>query len=62
MANFHYELKYLRHWDDHEIQPAPRVSEEGEVVYNEASGNYFCEGFKCIDTREDIPWRKERQL
>lgn len=53
-----YEFKYLRHWDDHEIQPVPWVSEKGEAVYSEASGNYFCKWLKRIDTCEGIPWEE----
>lgn len=51
----HLFRQYLRHWDDHEIQPVPRISEEGEVIYGEASGHNFSEGFKRIDTREGVP-------
>lgn len=48
-------LKYLRHRDDHEVQPVPWVSEKGEPIYSEASGNNFCERLKRIDTCEGIP-------
>lgn len=46
---------YLRHGDDHKIQPVPGISEEGEVVYDEASGQDLSEGFKRIDPREGVP-------
>lgn len=55
------KFKYLRHWDDHEIQPVPRVSEKGEPIYTEPSGNNFCEWLKCIDTREGIPWKRKEK-
>lgn len=55
------EFEYLRHWDDHEVQPVPRVSEEGEVIYSKAPGDNFCEWLKRIDTREGVPWRKEQK-
>lgn len=55
----HLVRQYLRHWDDHEIQPVPRISEEGEVIYGKASGHDFSEGFKRIDTRESVPSRQK---
>lgn len=32
---------YLRHRNDHKIEPVPWVSKECEVVYTETSGNDF---------------------
>lgn len=42
----------LRHDDDHEVQPVPRVSEEGEPANTEASRHHFHEGLQRVDNRE----------
>lgn len=44
----------LRHADDHEVQPIPRVSEEGEVSDAESSRQNFDRCFKCVDACEHI--------
>lgn len=56
-----YEEKYLRHWDDHEIQPVPWVSEKGEPIYSESSGDHFSEWLKRVDTCEGIPWEQREK-
>lgn len=42
----------LRQDDDNEVQPVPRVSEEGELSNTEASGHNLYNGFECVDGRE----------
>lgn len=42
----------LRHDDDHEVQPVPRVSEEGEPANTEASRHHFHEDLQHVDNRE----------
>lgn len=54
-------LKYLRHWNDHEVQPVPRVSEKGEPVDGKTSGNNFCEWLKRIDTCKGIPFKDKKK-
>lgn len=54
-------LKYLRHWNDHEVQPVPRVSEKGEPVDGKTSGNNFCEWLKRIDTCKGIPFKDKKR-
>ncbi len=61
--------EYLRHWDDHEIQPVPWISKECEVIYTESTGNDFYNWFKRINSSEGIPegksssnWIKKKEL
>lgn len=54
-----FEL-YLRHRDDHEIQPVPWVSEEGEVIYTETSSHNFCEWLKSVDSCEGVSDRAQK--
>lgn len=44
----------LRHADDHEVQPVPGVSEEGEPPHTESSGQNFDGCFKRVDGCEDV--------
>jgi hypothetical protein len=53
--------KYLRHRNDHEIQPVPRVSEERETVYTESSRADFYKGLKRINSSECVPERGEHR-
>lgn len=52
--------EYLRHRDDHEIQPVPWISKECEVIYTESTGNDFYSWFKRINSSEGIPEGKSR--
>lgn len=52
---------YLRHGNDHEIQPVPGVSEEGEAVYTETSSHNLCEWLECVDPREGVSDRLRKK-
>lgn len=44
----------LRRADDDDVQPVPRVSEEGEVSDAEASAHNLYDGFKRVDGGEHV--------
>lgn len=50
--------QYLRHRNDHEIQPVPWISKECKPVYTESSRCDFYKRLKCINSREGVPERK----
>lgn len=50
--------EYLRHRNDHEIQPVPWISEECKPVYTEASRRDFYKRLKCINSCECVPARQ----
>lgn len=52
---------FLRHGDDHEVQPVPRISEEGEPADTEASGHHFNEDLQRVDDREHDSVHRERK-
>lgn len=55
----------LRHDDDHEVHPVPRVSEEGEPADTEASGHHLDEDLQRVYDREHdsvIRGGKESQM
>ena len=51
--------KYLRHRNDHEIQPVPWVSEKRKAVYTESSRADFYKGLKRINSSECVPERED---
>lgn len=50
--------RHSRHRDHHEVQPVPRISQEREVVYTEASGDDFDGWFERINSRERVSMYK----
>lgn len=52
--------KYLRHWNDHEIQPVPWISKEGEIIYTESSCGDFNKWLKSINSCECVPARTKQ--
>lgn len=57
--SLNHRKKYLRHRNDHEIQPVPWISKECKPVYTEASRADFYKRLKCINSRECVPARKK---
>lgn len=53
---------YSRHDDNTEIQPVPRISQEGELAYAETSSQDFDEGLKGVDSGKCVPVEKQRWL
>lgn len=53
--------KYLRHGDDHKVQPVPWVSEECKAIYTESSCRDFYERLKCINSCEGVPERQGKR-
>lgn len=52
----------LRHADDHEVQPVPGVSEEGEISNTESSGQNFDGCFKCVDGCKHVSVPRKKNL
>lgn len=52
--------KYLRHRNDHEIQPVPWVSKECKIVYTESSCGDFNKWLKSINSCERVPERQKQ--
>lgn len=50
---------YLRHGDDHKIQPIPWISQECEITNAEASGQYLHKCLKGVDASENVPKRDQ---
>lgn len=46
---------YLRHGDDHKIQPIPWISQECEITDAEASGQHLYKRLKGVDASENVP-------
>lgn len=46
--------RHLRHHDDAEIQPVPRVAQEGEAVYTETARDDLHERFKRVNPGERV--------
>lgn len=44
----------LRHDDDREVQPVPRISQEGERHYTESSCKYLYHGLEGVNSSESI--------
>lgn len=53
---------HSRHDDNTEIQPVPRVSQEGELAYAETSSQDFDEGLKGVDSGKCVPVEKQTRL
>lgn len=53
--------EYLRHEDNTEIQPVPRVPQESELPYTEAPGQDLYKGFEGVNPCECVPERKCRE-
>lgn len=51
--------KYLRHRNDHEIQPIPRISQERKIIYTESTCGDFYKRLKCINSCECVPERQK---
>lgn len=52
------KLKYLRHRNDHEIQPVPWISQECKPIYTEASRSDLYKRLERINSRERVPGRQ----
>lgn len=52
---------FLRHDDDHKVQPVPWISEEGEPANTEASRHHFYEDLQRVDNCEHDSVHKERK-
>jgi len=55
-------MPHSRHDNDTEIQPVPWVSEEGEGLYAEASGQDLNQRLECVNASECIPGRKRENM
>lgn len=53
---------YSRHDNNSEIQPVPRISQEGELAYAETSSQDFDEGLKGVDGSKCVPVKKQTLL
>lgn len=51
--------QYLRHGNDHEIQPVPWISKECKIVYTESSRRDFYKRLKRINSCECVPVRQK---
>lgn len=50
---------YLRHQDDTEIQPVPRIPQESELAQAEAPGQDLDEGLKSVNPCERVPGKTD---
>lgn len=54
------EYWLLRRADDHDVQPVPRVSEEGEFSHTEASGHDLYDGIKSVDSHKHASVKRNK--
>lgn len=47
-------LMYLRHDDDSEVQPVPRISHKGERHHTESSRKYLYNGLECVNSSKSV--------
>lgn len=52
---------YSRHDDDTEIQPVPRVPEEGELCHAKSSRQDLYQGLKSVNASESVPGEERGQ-
>lgn len=53
---------YLRHEDDTEIQPVPRIPQESELAHAEAPGQDLDEGLESVNPCERVPGERDIRL
>lgn len=50
---------YLRHEDDTEIQPVPRIPQESELAHAETPGQDLDEGLESVNAGERVPGARD---
>lgn len=53
---------YLRHKDDTEIQPVPRIPQESELANAKAPGQDLDEGLESVNPCERVPGERDIRL